>query len=154
MKLPLTGGCQCGAVRYAIDAEPLTLYACHCTECQRQTGSAFALSMVVKREALRITSGAPKEWLRRHESGRVIACVFCDACGTRLYHNPHINTQITILKPGTLDDTTWLDPIGHIWTRSAQCWIDIPGETVNYDVQPPDLSGLIETWRSQKRPQA
>jgi len=154
MKLPLTGGCQCGAVRYAIDAEPLTLYACHCTECQRQTGSAFALSMVVKREALRITSGAPKEWLRRHESGRVIACVFCDACGTRLYHNPHINTQITILKPGTLDDTTWLDPVGHIWTRSAQCWVDIPDETVNYDVQPPDFSGLIETWRAQKRPPA
>jgi hypothetical protein len=152
MNLPLTGGCQCRSVRYAIGAEPLTLYACHCTECQKQSGSAFALSMVVPRSALSVVKGEPREWLRRHDSGRVASCMFCGHCGTRLFHNPHANTQVTILKPGTLDDASWLHPVGHIWTRSIQCWFDIPGDTVNYEAQPPDLSRLIAAWQAQRRP--
>jgi hypothetical protein len=151
MQLPLMGGCQCKAVRYAIDAEPLTLYACHCTDCHTQSGSAFALSMVVARSALTVVQGQPKEWLRHHASGRIASCMFCGDCGTRLYHNPHANTQVTILKPGTLDDTGWLRPVGHIWTRSAQCWVDIPGDAVNYDAQPPELSRLIGAWQAQQR---
>lgn len=152
MKLPLMGGCQCGSVRYAIGAEPLSLYACHCTECQKQSGSAFALSMVVARTAVTVVEGAPREWVRCLASGRLISCMFCGDCGTRLFHNPHVNMQVTIVKPGTLDDTSWLDPVGHIWTRSAQCWIDIPGDTVNYEVQPPDMSRMMEAWRAQQRP--
>src|SRR5205085_11021698 len=106
MKLPLMGGCQCRGIRYAIHAEPLTLYACHCTECRKQSGSAFALSLVVSRSGIRIVQGSPREWIRRHESGRLSSCLFCGDCGTRLYHNPHANEQVTILKPGTLDDTS------------------------------------------------
>jgi hypothetical protein len=150
MNLPLMGGCQCGAVRYAIDAEPLAVYACHCTECQTQTGSAFALSMVIKRASLAVVEGEPKEWLRRHDSGRVISCLFCGDCGTRLYHNPHANVAVTILKPGTLDDTTWLDPVGHIWTRSAQGWVEIPDDTENHDAQPVDLSRIIAAWQARQ----
>ena len=149
MHLPLTGSCQCRAVRYAIDAEPLTVYACHCTECQKLSASAFSLSMVVPRNAVRITQGAPREWLRRHDSGRLISCILCGECGSRLFHNPHGNAQITIVKPGTLDDTGWLDPVGHIWTRSAQRWVDIPEDTVNYETQPPDMSRLIEAWKER-----
>ena len=151
MQLPLTGGCQCKSVRYAINAEPLTLYACHCTDCQKQSASAFALSMVVTRGALAITEGQPKEWIRRNESGRLSSCMFCGQCGARLFHDPHANTRVTIVKPGTLDDTTWLQPVGHIWTRSAQRWFDIPDETVNYEAQPPDLSQLIEAWARQAK---
>jgi len=149
MQLPLTGECQCRTVRYAINAEPLTLYACHCTECQKQSASAFSLSLVVPRNSVRITRGEPREWLRRHESGRLISCMLCAECGTRLFHNPHSNPQVTILKPGTLDDTSWLAPVGHIWTRSAQLWVDIPDDTVNYELQPPDLSGLIAAWKAR-----
>jgi len=54
MRLPLTGGCQCGTVRYQITAAPLAVYVCHCTECQRQSGSAFALSLAVPRDALAV----------------------------------------------------------------------------------------------------
>src|SRR6266540_6887604 len=136
MKLPLTGGCQCGAVRYEVRAEPLTIYACHCTECQRQSGAAFALSMMVPRDAIVVTTGTPKEWRRPLESGRVILCLFCGDCGSRLCHNPERNPKVSILKPGTLDDTRWLQPVGHIWTRSAQPWFAISTDTVNYDGQP------------------
>ncbi len=85
-----------------------------------------------------------------HESGRVIYCLYCGDCGVRLWHNPERNPQVTILKPGTLDDTSWLVPVGHIWTRSAQPWFEIPQDSVNYEVQPPDLSRLIEAWSAQQ----
>jgi hypothetical protein len=148
MRLPQTGGCQCGRVRYEIKANPLTLYVCHCTECQRQSGSAFALSLAVARDAV-VVNGTPATWRRELESGRVIWCLFCAQCGTRLLHNPERNPQASIVKPGTLDDTKWLNPVGHIWTRSAQSWVQIPQSTVNYEGQPPDLSRLIEAWQVQ-----
>jgi len=151
MQLPLTGACQCRNVRYEIGREPLTVYVCHCTECQRQSASAFSLSMIVLREAVAVVAGEPKEWQRRTDSGRMVSCVLCGDCGVRLYHNPQGNRAITIVKPGTLDDTTWLHPVGHIWTRSAQRWFDIPADTVNYDVQPPDFSRLIEAWSAQRQ---
>jgi hypothetical protein len=151
MQLPLTGGCQCREVRYEIRAKPLTLYACHCTECQRQSASAFSLSLVVPREAVTIMQGTPQQWRREHESGRVIWCFFCGTCGVRLYHNPERNPQVSILKPGTLEDTKWLHPVGHVWTRSAQAWVNIPSDTVNYDAQPPDLSRLIAAWEARQK---
>ncbi len=54
---PYFGQCLCGSVRYRVSQEPLTLYACHCTECQRRTGSAFALSLIVRRDDLQVSSG-------------------------------------------------------------------------------------------------
>jgi hypothetical protein len=150
MRLPLTGGCQCGGVRYEIRAQPLTVYACHCTECQRQSASAFSLSLVVARDAVVIVAGTPKEWRRIIEGTRAIGCVFCGECGVRLLHNPERNPQVSIVKPGTLDDTSWLEPVGHVWTRSAQSWFEIPDDGVNYDAQPPDQSRLIEAWRARQ----
>ena len=148
MQLPLSGACQCRRVRYEINEEPLTVYACHCTECQRQSGSAFSLSMVVPRESITVVSGKPKEWLRAHESGRIISCIFCGDCGTRLYHNPRANMAITVVKSGTLDDAAQLRPVGHIWTRSAQKWFAIPADAVTYDGQQPDMSRLIAAWQT------
>ena len=149
MKLPLHGGCQCGAVRFEIRSEPSTVYACHCTECQRQSGSAFALSMPVARDAIAIVKGTPKAWRRVHESGRVIHCMFCGDCGTRLFHNPERNPAVSIVKPGTLDDARSLHAVGHIWTRSAQAWVEIPADTVNYEAQQPDMTRLIEAWKAR-----
>ncbi|MGA7488604.1 MAG: GFA family protein [Xanthobacteraceae bacterium] len=150
MRLPLTGGCQCGRVRYEIGAKPLSLYACHCTECQRQSGSAFGLSLAVARDAMVVVSGTPAVWRRVLAGGRAIECLFCADCGTRLFHNPERNLQASIVKPGTLDDATWLEPVGHIWTGSAQPWVQIPHDTVNYEGQPPDLSRLIEAWQARQ----
>ncbi len=149
MQMPLRGGCQCGAVRYEITKPPLSVYACHCTECQRQSGSAFALSMPVARDSLSVVKGTPKAWRRTHESGRVIQCLFCADCGTRLYHNPEANPAVTIVKPGTLDDAKTLHAVGHIWTKSAQPWVQIPADSVTYEGQQPDMSRLSEAWKAR-----
>jgi hypothetical protein len=150
-QLPLTGRCQCRKVVYTIASAPLAVYACHCTECQRQSGSAFSLSLVVPRESVTINQGKASIWQRQHESGRVIDCVLCGECGTRLFHEPHANPKVTIVKPGTLDDTTWLFPVGHIWTRSALPWAVIPEDGANYEAQPPNLAGIIDAWQRYQR---
>jgi len=151
MRLPLTGGCQCGAVRYEITAAPLTVYACHCTDCQRQSGSAFALSLIAPRDAVRVTKGAPAAWERpgsHAASGTPTDCMFCLECGARLYNLPSRNRAIAVVKPGTLDDTSWLKPVGHIWTKSAQPWLTFEQGTLLYDGPPPDFAALSAAWQT------
>ncbi|MBM0741255.1 GFA family protein [Phormidium sp. CLA17] len=141
-----TGGCQCERIRYQLLAEPLTLYVCHCTECQKQSSSAFGMSMTIPREALIITQGQPQEWRRKGDSDREVVCFFCGNCGTRLFHQPERNPQITNLKPGTLDDTSWLQPVGHTWTRSAQPWFTIPKGTLQEEGQPADFTEFFQRF--------
>src|SRR5262245_61909671 len=134
--LPLSGGCQCGGVRYHITEAPLTLYVCYCTECQKQSSAGFGMSMPVPRAGFSITSGAPSTWTRTADSGRTVECAFCSRCGTRLFHAPIRNPAIVNIKPGTLDNTRWLKPVGHLWTRSAQPWVIIPDGVVTFEAQP------------------
>ena len=109
-----TGGCQCGAVRYELTGELLPLVICHCHECQKQSASAFGMSLPVARTDLRILSGELKEWRRVAESGREVACWFCPDCGSRIYHSSLLRPEYWHLKPGTLDDTS-----GSTWPRSG-----------------------------------
>ena len=136
MSFPYTGGCQCGQIRYEIQAEPLTLYVCHCTECQRQSSSAFGMSMPIPRNALKLLRGQPKQWSRPAASGNSVVCFFCDNCGTRLFHQPTRNNKIINIKPGTLDDTSWLQPVGNLWTASAQPWVCLNDNMLNIEQQP------------------
>ena len=149
MPAPYDGGCLCGAVRYRLAAEPLTLYACHCTDCQRQTGAAFGLSMVVARGALSLLQGEAQRFCVRMPDGRGKQGRFCGQCATRLWGEPEKYPEIFVLRPGTLDDTSWLAPVGHIWTRSAQPWVAIPGDTLNFEAQPEDRLALIRAWQER-----
>lgn len=146
MHLPLTGSCQCRAVRYRCTAVPRAIYACHCTECQRQSGSAFGTSMLVAREAFAFTQGAARSWVRTSDSGRKVNCLFCPDCGTRLVHLPQHSPGLAIVRAGTLDDTKLIRLAGHIWTASRQAWLEIPAGSIAYERQPPDFSRLIEAY--------
>jgi hypothetical protein len=125
MSAPYTGGCQCGSVRYVVTTEPIRLAACHCKECQRQSGSAFGMSMLVKRDSLTVT-GPTKQFVRTADSGNEVVGVFCPDCGVRIYHAPKLVQDVIALKSGTLDDTSWLRPGSFIWMRSAQGWVPVP----------------------------
>jgi hypothetical protein len=120
------GGCQCGAVRYEVVGAPRQVIVCHCSECQRQSGSAFGMTMVIDEGALRLTQGELKTFARKADSGREVLGAFCPQCGTRIYHKLEWRPGALSLKPGTLDDTSWLKPQVHIWTDSKQRWLDIP----------------------------
>jgi hypothetical protein len=118
------GGCQCGAVRYRLKGKPLDLVVCHCTECQRQSGSAFGMSLAVRAAAFELLADELKSFTVRCDSGRIKTCTFCGTCGTRIYHqtDPHGMS----IKAGTLDDTSRLLPTAHYWTKRKQCWVVIP----------------------------
>jgi hypothetical protein len=125
MPAPYTGRCQCGSVRYMVTTEPIRLLACHCQECQRQSGSAFAMSMPVKKDSLTVT-GLTKQSTRSANSGNEVTGVFCPECGVRIYHVLASAPDIVAVKPGTLDDTSWLRPGTFIWMKSAQGWVPVP----------------------------
>jgi hypothetical protein len=153
MPAPYAGGCLCGAIRYRLDAEPLSLYACHCRDCQRLTGSAFALSMPVARDALATLSGEPRAYDVAMPGGRRKHGRFCGACSTRLWGEPARFPKIRILRPGTLDDTSWLRPVGSIWTRSAQPWVAALAGAFDHAEQPEDPLALIRAWQGRAQQQ-
>ena len=121
------GGCQCGAIRFRLLRAPIALYACHCADCQKQSSSAFGLSMWMERDAVEFTGARPHIYRTCGESGREKVCAFCGACGTRLYHaggNMRAKgSTILSMKAGTLDDTSAVSPTCHIWTKRAQPWL-------------------------------
>lgn len=144
--LPLTGGCACRAIRYEIMAMPYLVYACHCTECQRRSGSAFALNMPVATAALRIVKGAPKGWRNAGASGTVTTSWFCGDCGGRIYGERDGRAESMTIRAGTLDDTSWLRPVAHFFMRSAQSWETIEGDC--YDTAPDDFRPLAASWQA------
>ncbi len=125
-----TGACQCGFVTYRIQGKPLRLNVCHCKDCQKQSGSAFGMSLVIPPDALEIVTGQVKTFEITAESGRQKTCAFCPQCGVRIYNG---TSALFSVKAGTLDDTTDLVPDAHYWTRSRQRWNELPANTTCYD---------------------
>ena len=144
--LPLAGGCQCGRVRYRMKAHPVVFYLCHCTECQRHTSSAFGESLRFRREDLDVDPGLVCV-SRMSDSGKERQGWFCPDCGVRIWHGTSGSPEINI-KAGTLDDTSWLVPAGHIWCRSKQPFMKISEGELAYDAQPADgYEALKSRWR-------
>jgi hypothetical protein len=144
--LPLTGGCPCETVRFECTAMPLLVYACHCTECQRWSGSAFSMSMPVAAKSFRVTRGEPKHWRRTGASGVESTYWFCGDCGGRVYGERDARPDIIAVRAGTLDDTAWLRPVAHVYMRSAQAWEQVSGAEC-FEVMPKDFWALSEKWQ-------
>jgi hypothetical protein len=134
-KLPQTGGCQCGKVRYEITQEPQSVYTCHCTACQRLTSSAFSMGLVVAETALRLSGIEPKPLQRVADSGRINTRLVCPECGSWICGVPR--DGVVRVRAGSLDDTSWLRPTRHIWTRSKQPWITFAEGDEIFEAQPP-----------------
>lgn len=133
---PMTGGCQCGAVRYEIADRPRAIYVCHCRECRRQSASAFGISVEVRRAALRVTRGAPKSWSRPTDSGRTLHCLFCPDCGARLWHQAAGEPETITVKGGSLDEPPGLGDAIHIWTSRKLPGVVIPDGAPQYAEEP------------------
>jgi hypothetical protein len=129
------GGCLCGAVRYRASGQPVRATVCHCTFCQRVTGSAFGLWATYRKENVSITGDIATYEHRSDESGRWIKMEFCPRCGTSIgatfERSPELRSQLG----GTFDDTAWISITRHIWTRSAQHWVPIPEDLPHFEKQ-------------------
>jgi len=124
MKLPQTGDCQCGKIRYEITEGPQSVYTCHCLDCQRLTSSAFSLGIVVPEKGFRPTGIEPRRLQRTADSGRFNIRLVCPECGPWICDLPR--DGVIRVRGGTLDDTSWLRPTRHIWTRRKQAWVQLP----------------------------
>jgi hypothetical protein len=125
---------------------PLLIYACHCTECQQWSGSAFSLSMPVAATAFGLLRGEPKPWRRVGNSGVQTTYWFCSDCGGRLYAEREEYPDIRTVRAGTLDDTSWVWPVAHAYMRSAQPWEQIT-QTECFEVAPTDFRSLAARWQ-------
>ena len=128
---PGDGGCQCGNIRYRQNGKPLMLYVCHCSDCQKQSSSAFGMSLIMQAQQVEFIRGAEslRSWDTPGENGRIKRCHFCPACGTRVMHGSDDPSEDVSIKAGSLDDTRGLQPNAHIWLRSAQSWVTIDRKT-------------------------
>ncbi len=121
----IEGGCRCGAVRYALALDTLPLvYACHCHQCQRWSGSAFSLQAIVPEDALAAISG-PVETYPEERPGYIATQYLCGICHSRIYNPNPLRPGSVMVRAGTLDHSEELQCAAHIHTASRQSWVEI-----------------------------
>ena len=121
MKLPITGGCLCGSVRYEISAAPVACVNCHCRTCQKASGAAYLALMFVPASALTIT-GNYKEYPAIAASGNTVYRAFCPECGTALFGRNSAFSKMRPVTAATLDDPAVFKPEQDMWVADAQPW--------------------------------
>src|SRR5215470_16025407 len=124
------GGCACGAIRYRLTNTPMIVHACHCRDCQKQTGSAFVLNLWIERKFVEPSGDAPVAFrLPPGSSGQPHDVFRCPNCGTALWSKYHAAPGDTLLvRAGTLDDPSAITPDVHIFTRSKVPWLDLSAD--------------------------
>jgi hypothetical protein len=147
----MVGRCLCEAVRYEVTAEPILFYACHCTDCQTATGSAFVLAMRVPTGGVAIVRGTAKPYVRARADGRKKNIVRCTECLTALWSESLPASDYVTIYAGTLDDSHKLKPDGHLWTQDAQPWIILPQGGLIYEQGPPDMEPFAQAWKKRQR---
>jgi hypothetical protein len=121
------GGCDCGKVRYRIKAEPIFVNCCHCRLCQRQTGSAFAINVLIEAEHVELLGEEPTASQVMTPSGHGQAIMRCRHCGVAVWSvYGGAGDKVRFVKGGTLDDSARVVPVAHIFTESKLPWVTIP----------------------------
>ncbi len=123
----MEGRCACGGVAYRLTAAPMIVHCCHCSWCQRETGSAFVLNAVIERAAVELTAGEPELVMTPSASGRGQEIARCPACRVALWsHYPAAGRKAAFVRVGTLADPGACPPDVHIFTSTRQAWFALP----------------------------
>ena len=129
----MEGGCSCGSVRYRLTSEPLFVHCCHCLNCQRQTGSAFVVNVLIEADRVELLAGEPRPVeVDRDDGGpqRIFRCPECEIAVYSEYGRP----EVRFVRAGTLDDPSVVAPDVHIYTRSKVPWVTLPPDVPAFDV--------------------
>jgi hypothetical protein len=127
------GGCSCGSVRYRLTSEPLFVHCCHCLNCQRQTGSAFVINVLIEADRVELLTGDPEPVDVPRDVGntqRIFRCPTCQVAVFSEYGRP----EVRFVRAGTLDVPSAVTPDVHIYTRSKVPWIALPDSVPAFDV--------------------
>lgn len=131
--MALTGRCVCGKIRYRLTKSPMITQACHCRDCQRITGSAFAINMWIEPEYFETSAHRPKSFKRAAGSGKEHQIFFCGTCGTILWQRYAIApANLLIIRAGTLDKPGAVSPAIHIFTRNKVPWLTLPKDALTF----------------------
>jgi hypothetical protein len=132
MSVQREGGCACGALRYRLASEPLFVHCCHCLNCQRQTGSAFVINLLIEAARVEVLGGTQTVDVARDDGSaqRIIRCPECQVAAFSEYSRP----EVRFVRAGTLDDPTDVTPDVHIFTRSKVKWVTIPPDMPAFEV--------------------
>lgn len=137
------GGCACGDIRYRIEARPMFVNGCHCTLCQRQTGTAFATNAMIERRFVALLAGTPETVTVPSASGRGQTILRCPRCWIALWsHYGGAGDNIAFLRCGTLDQPASLAPDAHIFVSTKQSWLPLPEGVPSY----PGFYDPKEAW--------
>jgi hypothetical protein len=131
----ITGGCLCGAVRYTAEADPTTATVCHCRDCQKFSGSAFAALVLVSKEKLAL-NGTLKTFSSIGGSGSPLLRHFCPECGSSIAEQPGTRPDIFVLNVGTFDNPTMAKPSREIFCDDALPWIEVRGDIRRFAKRP------------------
>jgi hypothetical protein len=129
----LEGGCSCGEVRYGLSSEPLFVHCCHCLNCQRQTGSAFVINVLIEADRVELLAGDPRPVEVPRDDGsaqRIFRCPTCQVAVFSEYGRP----EVRFVRAGTLDRPSDVAPDVHIFTRSKLSWVTLPESVPAFEV--------------------
>ena len=122
--MKIDGSCHCGAIRYEAEVDRSDVSICHCTDCQKLTGSAFRVTVGAEEENFRLTAGQPKLYVKTAESGAQRVQAFCADCGSPIYTTSVGDSPKTYgLRVGTIHQRQELAPAQQVWRRSALPWV-------------------------------
>ena len=121
----IDGQCHCGFIRYEAEIEPTRVSICHCTDCQRLTGSAYRVSTSARAEDFRLTGGEPSVYVKVGDSGNRSLQYFCPKCGSPCYRSGEgADAEEIGIRVGTVNQRRQLLPTKQIWCRSALSWVE------------------------------
>ena len=133
MDVSREGGCACGAVRYRLASEPLFVHCCHCLNCQRQTGSAFVVNLLIEADRVELLGEAPRPVDAPRDDGSVQRIYRCPTCEVAVF-SEYGGPAVRFVRGGTLDDPTAIEPDVHIYTRSKVRWVTLPDSVPAFEV--------------------
>jgi len=136
MPTPLTGGCLCGAIRYSVNQPIIELRACHCTNCQKASGTGGSVNAMIPSANFQLVKGKPKRYSAKADSGRLLHRFFCGDCGSPLYSQRDSTPENMALRIGTLENAPPMKIAHNIWTKSARPWAHIDPATQQHAGQP------------------
>lgn len=132
--MSITGHCLCGQITYEISGDLIATAVCHCDHCQRQSGAAFSVNLVVHESQMAV-SGTLSTFEDRGEHGDAVYVYrnFCGTCGSPIYSSMIEPAGILAVKAGTLDDRSAVLPTVEVWCEHKQPWVALPDMAVSLD---------------------
>ena len=134
---PMKGGCPLRRCPLRCTGEPVSALLCHCRDCQRQSGSAYAAAVRVPAVSFQVTQGEPKLYVKTADSGNQVTRAFCPECGCMLFLRVSARPDLVGIRVGSLDDPSWFRPEADIFVDSAQPWDHVNPDLPKYGAYPP-----------------